>query len=98
MYQKTKLHAERQREYRETHKNLSVEYARNYRRYKSEEKFKKKLRKMKHRKHLRQLTLHELQLYTIIIKPMNKSKEMLLVIHLVVSTTCDRLWYMNDSK
>jgi hypothetical protein len=26
----TKLHAERQREYRETHKNLSAEYMRNY--------------------------------------------------------------------
>jgi hypothetical protein len=30
-----------------------------------------KLRKIKHHKHLRQLTLHQLQLYTIIIKPMN---------------------------
>jgi hypothetical protein len=33
-----KLHAERQREYRETHKNISAEYMHNYRRLKAQEK------------------------------------------------------------
>jgi hypothetical protein len=32
---RAKLHAERQREYRETHKNLSAEYMRNYRKLKA---------------------------------------------------------------
>jgi hypothetical protein len=40
------------------HKTLSAEYTRNY----------------KHHKHLRQLTLHQLQLYIIIIKPVDTFK------------------------
>jgi hypothetical protein len=35
---RTKLQAERQREYRETHKNLSAEYMRSYRTHKALEK------------------------------------------------------------
>jgi hypothetical protein len=34
---RTKLHTERQREYRKTHKNVSAEYMRNYRKRKSQE-------------------------------------------------------------
>jgi hypothetical protein len=58
---RTKLHTERQREYRETRKNLSAEYMRNYRTRKSREK----LRKIEHHEHLRQLTQHQLQLYKL---------------------------------
>jgi hypothetical protein len=47
---RTKLLAERQHEYKETHKNISAEYMRNYR--------KRKAQKNKHHKHLHQLTLH----------------------------------------
>jgi hypothetical protein len=46
-----------------------------------------KLRKMKHQRRLRQLTLHQIQLCTIIIKRMNTSKRMLLIIHLVMPAT-----------
>jgi hypothetical protein len=70
-----KLHAERLREYGETYKNLFAEYMHKYR--------KRKLRKTKHHKHLRQLALHQLQLYTIINKQMNTFKRILFVIHLV---------------
>jgi hypothetical protein len=35
--QHTKLHAERHREYRERHKNLSSEYMRNYRKLRDQE-------------------------------------------------------------
>jgi hypothetical protein len=69
---RTKLHAERQREYRETHKNLFYEYMCNYR----SANLREKLRKIKH-KHLRQLTLHQIQLYTIIIMSMNTFKRIL---------------------
>jgi hypothetical protein len=34
---RTKLHAERQRQYRETHNNLSAEYMSNYRKRKAQE-------------------------------------------------------------
>jgi hypothetical protein len=61
-----KLNAEQQQEYREIRKNLSVEYIRNYRVRKAQEKA---------HKHLRPLNLHQLQLYTIIIKPINTLKE-----------------------
>jgi hypothetical protein len=57
-----------------------------------------KLRKRKHYKQLRELTLHQLQMYTIIFKPKNTFNRILLVIHLVMSATCDKLWYMNDLK
>jgi hypothetical protein len=32
------------------------------------------------------------------IKPINTFKRILLVIHLVMPATCDRVWYMNDLK
>jgi hypothetical protein len=35
---RTELHAERQREYKETHKNLCAEYVRNYRKRRAQEK------------------------------------------------------------
>jgi hypothetical protein len=47
----------------------------------------KKLRKIKHHKHLLQLSLHQLQLHSIIIKPMNTFKRILLVIHFVMPVT-----------
>jgi hypothetical protein len=46
-----------------------------------------KLRKIKFLKHLRQLTVHQLQLYTIIIKPKNNFKIILLVIQSVMPAT-----------
>jgi hypothetical protein len=46
-----------------------------------------KLRKMKHHRHLRQMTLHQLQLYTIILKQMNTFKRISFVIHLVMPAT-----------
>jgi hypothetical protein len=59
---------------------------------------KAKLRKIKHNKHLRQLTQRQLQLqlYAIIIKRINTFKRFLLVIHLVMAATYmyDRLWYI----
>jgi hypothetical protein len=118
-----------------THKNLSAEYMRKYRKHKAQDKAQEnktsqagnshaaymrgyrkrmrvekdicnnapkrtklnaerqhdyrnaKLRKIKHHKRLRQLTLHQLQLYTIIIKRMNTFKRMLLVIYLVMPAT-----------
>jgi hypothetical protein len=45
-----------------------------------------KLRKIKH-KNLRQLTLQQLQLYTVMIKPINTFKRILLVFHLVMPVT-----------
>jgi hypothetical protein len=48
----TKLNAERQREYRETRKNISAQNLCNYRKCKAQ--------KNKHHKHLRQLTRHKL--------------------------------------
>jgi hypothetical protein len=50
-------------------------------------KLRKKLRKIKHHKHLSQLTRHQLQLYVIVIKRMNTFKRILLVIHLVMPAT-----------
>jgi hypothetical protein len=46
-----------------------------------------KLKKITHHKHLRQLALYQLKLYTIIIKHMNTFERVLLVIHLVMPTT-----------
>jgi hypothetical protein len=57
---------------------------RNYRKRKAQEKAQGK---KKHHKHLRQLTLHQLQLYIIIIKRMNTFKRILLVIHLIIPAT-----------
>jgi hypothetical protein len=65
--ERIKLQAEQKRECRETLKNLSAEYMRNYINRKAHVKH----RKTKHHKHLGQLTLHQLQLYIIIIKPIN---------------------------
>jgi hypothetical protein len=76
---RTKLHAERQREYTEPHKNLSAEYMHIYRKHKTQE--------TQRHKHLLQLTLHHLQFYAIIIKPMNTFQGILLVIHLVMPET-----------
>jgi hypothetical protein len=48
----------------------------------------KKLRKIKHHKHLHQLIRHQLQSYsTIIIKRINSFKRILLIIHLVMTAT-----------
>jgi hypothetical protein len=55
----------------------------------------KKLGKIKYHKHLRQLTLHQLQLHTIIIKSMNTFEIILLVIHLVMTACGD---YIRISK
>jgi hypothetical protein len=71
--------AERQREYRETHKNLSSEYMHNYRKRKAQEN--------KTPQASTSTPLHQLQLYTIIIKPINTFKRILLVIHLVMPAT-----------
>jgi hypothetical protein len=38
VHRRTKLNAERQREYRETHRNIFAEYMRNYRKRKGKEK------------------------------------------------------------
>jgi hypothetical protein len=50
-------------------------------------KHRRKLNKIERHKHLQQWTLHQLQLYIIIIKPMNNFKRILLVIHLVMPAT-----------
>jgi hypothetical protein len=42
--------------------------------------------------------LHQLQLYRIIIKPMNIFKRILLVFNLVMPATCDGLRYMHNLK
>jgi hypothetical protein len=54
-------------------------------------KLKKYFRKTIHHKHLRQLTLRELELYSIIIKPMNTFKRILLVVHFVMPAGGDRV-------
>jgi hypothetical protein len=53
---RTELHGERYREYRETHENLPAEYLH----FTENAIRKEKLRKVKHHKHLRQLTLQQL--------------------------------------
>jgi uncharacterized membrane protein YukC len=50
-------------------------------------KVRKKLRKIKHHKHLRQLTQHQFQLYAVIIKPKNTFEIILFIIHLVMPAT-----------
>jgi hypothetical protein len=50
-------------------------------------KLRKELREVKHHKHIRQLTPHQFQLHTIIIKPINTFIRILLVIHLVLPAT-----------
>jgi hypothetical protein len=72
---RTKLHAERQRDYR-----------------------KRKAQEKNHHKHLCQLTRHQLQLYTIIMKTMNTFKRILLVIILVMPATYLIDYNMNDLK
>jgi hypothetical protein len=83
------LHAERQREYRKTHKNLSAEYKRNYRSPKTQGKAQKN-------KTPQASTSTDPTRIPIIYnysKPMNTFKRILLLIHLVMLDTCDRLWH-----
>jgi hypothetical protein len=85
---RTKLHGERQRGYRETHKNISAEYMHNYRKHKAQ--------KNKTPQASTSTDPTPTQLYTVITNPMNTFKRILLVIHLVMPATCDGIWYMND--
>jgi hypothetical protein len=74
-----KFNVEWQHEYRETHKNLSAEYMRKYRKRKAQEN--------KTPQASTSTDLHQLQLCTFVMKPMNTIRRMLLVIHLVMPVT-----------
>jgi hypothetical protein len=88
---RTKLHAERQREYRYTHKNLSAEYIRNYRKRKDQEN-----------KTPQASTLTD-PTPTPIIYNYNQANECFQKNFIGNPFGCaciifDRLWYMNDLK
>jgi ribosomal protein S21 len=88
---RTKLHAERQREYRETHKKLSAEIMRNYRKRKAQEN------------ETPQASTSTGLTPTPIIYNYNKANKYFQKNFVgnpfgYACDICDRLWYMNDLK
>jgi hypothetical protein len=86
-----KLHVERQREYRETHRNLSAEYVRNYRTRKAQEN------------ETPQASTSTGPTPTPIIHNYNKANEYFQKNFIgnpfgYACNICDSLWYMNDLK
>jgi hypothetical protein len=96
MYPKgTKLHAEQQREYRETHKNLSAEYMCNYKKHKAQEKARENKTP--------QSSTSTDPTPTPIIYNYNQANEYFQKNFIgnqfvYACDICDRLWYMNDLK